>query len=411
MGHRCTYIEHLELRDNDIVRMITATYKDKKDTVYYERLKDGECFGRYIEYSYMSGYLVTFKGEKKRLYYGYNEIMEEQDFEPYNQLNICGINKNSFVKRLAFIEKVHPELKYLFLKLKSNKTYQDINNAYLFEIIRKYWKHPELENLIIYNQLSLAMDERFYKLSKSKLKEVINFIKNNHKKYPQYEMKLSDILGCLKHNIPLDKLNFFRQCKSDINLFNYLNKQNSNINIHYYQDYIQMVKDTGHNADDPYWKYPSDIVLQHNKLMNELALIEKQKHLELQNKFKLVSDNISKLNNYIIDNYLFYIPNDYADVVAQAKTLNQCLITCDYISKMIEQKSILIFIKNNEKRIGTIEINYNKKIIQAYGDELNRNSCSLPKQIMDYAKQFIDKLKIKKNNYDFTGALICQASN
>ena len=32
MGHRCTYIEHLELRDNDIVRMITATYKDKKDT-------------------------------------------------------------------------------------------------------------------------------------------------------------------------------------------------------------------------------------------------------------------------------------------------------------------------------------------------------------------------------------------
>ena len=98
MGHRCTYIEHLEFRDNDIVRMITACYKDKKETVYYERLKDGECFGRYIDYSYMAGYLVTFKGEKKRsYYYGYNEIMEEQDFEPYNQLNICGINKNSFV--------------------------------------------------------------------------------------------------------------------------------------------------------------------------------------------------------------------------------------------------------------------------------------------------------------------------
>ena len=44
-----------------------------------------------------------------------------------------------------------------------------------------------------------------------------NIMKSNYKKYS--EMKLSDILGCLKHNIPLDKLNFFRQCKSDINLF------------------------------------------------------------------------------------------------------------------------------------------------------------------------------------------------
>lgn len=401
MAHHCTYTEHLEVRDNDIVRMITAYYKDKHDTIYYERLKDGECFGRYFEVSNLAGYLVSFVGETRRYYYGCKEIVEEQDFEPYYPCEIVGENEDTIDERFSLIEKMYPDLKYLLFKLKNHKIYKNITNAFLFVIIRKYWKHPELENLIQYNQLKLATDERLYKLTKNKLKQVLNFVKE----HSSLELTLNDILCCLKYKIPIDRVNDYRKCKQcgcDSNVFKYLLKQKKDINFVYYVDYIGMVERAGHNADDPYWKYPKNIVAQHDKLMKELALINEKQNKLLKAKFNLVASNVSKNKNYVVEDYSFYVPTEYDDVCTQAKELHQCLITCDYVSKMINQKCVLIFIKQQNKPFGTIEIDYTKNIVQAYGNELDRANCQLPNKIIDYAKQFIHTLKLRKKEYDFS---------
>ena len=80
-----------------------------------------------------------------------------------------------------------------------------------------------------------------------------------------------------------------------------------------------MVERAGHNADDPYWKYPKNIVAQHDKLMKELALINEKKNKLLKAKFNLVASNVSKNKNYVAEDYLFYVPTEYDDVCNQAK--------------------------------------------------------------------------------------------
>ena len=67
---------------------------------------------------------------------------------------------------------------------------------------------------------------------------------------------------------------------------------------------------------------------------------------------------------------------------------------------MINQQCVLIFIKQQNKSFGTIEIDYTKNIVQAYGNELDRANCQLTNKIIDYAKKFIHTVKLRKKEYD-----------
>lgn len=157
MGHHCSYSSRIEILNDKIVYMLTAYYKDKSEDVYYEELVSGKQYGRYISFNYIAGYLVYFPGEKVK-FYGGNYIQKIEDFEEYCEMNpFVGIHNNNQKKDLELIQSIHPDLQY-FLKKIYQSSYREIGHKELFKVIRQYWKHPEIEPLIQYNQLAIAMN-------------------------------------------------------------------------------------------------------------------------------------------------------------------------------------------------------------------------------------------------------------
>ena len=76
-----------------------------------------------------------------------------------------------------------------------------------------------------------------------------------------------------------------------------------------------------------------------------------------------------------IDGFTIYVPDDVLDIKFQAEYLHQCLISCDYISKVINQRCVLVFIRKGNKPIATAELLNGNKIGQFYANELDRSNC------------------------------------
>lgn len=390
MGHKCTYSDKLVYDSNEkqFYRSITAYWKDK--TLEIAKIyEDGRAFGRYLTFTYCGGYCIDFPGEKVRSRYSRETYIIEEDDE-FEQIwwNFNLWVGSSNIDKEYIVEQ-DPSLKYLISKF--NGTRNDI----LLPIIATYRNYPEIEPLVEMGLYKLASDKRLHKLSKAKKKEVINFVKDNY--VEGIEMELTKIFTCVKNKIKYSFYDTFISCKDESDLFKYLVKQNQTYT--YYVDYKEMAIKAGHDFNQEYWKYPKNLVEAHNKVMAECKNIDDANDAILAAQFNLVSSDISKNYIKIIEGYTFYIPSDYKDFARQAEELKQCLITGGYVKKMIEQKSILIFIKEGEKRIGTIEIDYKKKILQAYGNESDRKNCTLSKEIMDFAKLYIGDLKLRKKKY------------
>ena len=197
-------------------------------------------------------------------------------------------------------------------------------------------------------------------------------------------INLNAIYQCLKYKITIAE--YFNVKTIMFDKFNYEVYKyliTKNVNYREYLDYVEMCKKTDHDINDTYWKYPTDFYKQHDKLMLELKNIEMVKNAEkdmalnkITKKFKSITD---------IKDLEIYLPNSIEDFSNQAKELNQCLITCNYPQKVIDENILICFIKEKGVPIATVEIlpvdNYKitkcKKIRigQFYGNELNRNDC------------------------------------
>ena len=260
-----------------------------------------------------------------------------------------------------------------------------------------YRKYPEIEPLVEINQIKLALDKRLHKLTKSKRKEVINYVKNNAKQ--EVEFDLSKLFTCIKHNIAYKHAKKFTDCKGNHDLFHYLVKQDKDLS--FYEDYKKMAIKAGHNLQDDYWKYPKSLTEAHDKVLEECKRIDNAMDLVLNEQFEIVAHALKKQEK-VIDGNHYYIVQEVKDFINQAETLKQCLITAGYMDKFVKQESILIFIKDsNDKPIGTVEIDYKKKILQAYGNERDRNNCLLSDEIQKAVKQYISSLKVRKHKFTY----------
>ncbi len=396
--HHVDFEDRLEIDGNELVRVIKAVYKDKELDVIVE-YPDGYIVGRNLAYGYMSGYLVSFPGEKERYRYGGGSYIVEE--EQYSE--ICW-SCNPTIQRsyidYDLILKFDPNLRYLIKKIKNSNLSLNAKNMML--LINYYKEHPEIEALIEANQLFVALNKNLYRLKKEKRKQVINFIKNN-KQYTN--MTLISIQRAIKNNIQ-DYLEYclFEECK-DINLYKYLKKyitkeiKTGYELVSYYKDYIKMAKKAGHDVEELYWKYPKNLYQAHDKVLKECDYIDKAKDAILSNQFDIVCSKVFKGRKNDYGKYTISFPENYLDFAEQAKALKQCLISSGYADKLIQQKSILVFIKEDDKRIGTVEFDYNKKMLQAYGNEQDRSNCILPENLKEFAQQFVNESKIRKVNF------------
>ena len=69
------------------------------------------------------------------------------------------------------------------------------------------------------------------------------------------------------------------------------------------------------------------------------------------------------------------------DIIYQADFLHQCLITAKYYEKMAKKNCILVFIKKDDEPIATAELNKEDKVVQFYGNELDRSNCKPNEEI------------------------------
>lgn len=375
--HVCIYYDRIEMLRGKLTRIVTANWKEKRLDVY-RRDEDGCERVRNLYRCMMGGYGVAFPGEK--IHRNWPDIQKLDPWsEPSMNIRSLASNRPSRFEESIIVEK-YPNFKYVLQKCELT-----IN-----EIIRvlPIWKsHPEVELLLSAGYKRIAFSKSFYKLTPKNKKALINILRINAEN--GYDYSVQDVLvmhkSKIEHNDLLKYKSFSRRYGSGFSYKEYLFLRNREQHtIDQYRDYKSMLKKTSHSIHDDYWHYPKNIARAHGKVMRE---IERTRLMKDAEEMKKRQDEYSRAVKKLLKKRLVtrsgisvYVPEDIADIQKQAKALNQCLITSDYIGKVIQRKCVLVFIRDGKKPMATAELLPNGKIGQFYGNELDFNDCLPPKK-------------------------------
>ena len=422
MAHHCDYFLRIEIEnDNEIVLYNQARYKQDyeiqdykyKLDIYKYNLTKKQAYYRYgnIHCNAIGGWLVDFPGEtiksRYNYYYGYNnkarlgnwEECQRVDGLEYGRIDMC------FETIKSKILKVRPELKYLLNKINYDNVRFTIWK--LVDLIDMWYEHPsEVETLAQKGFYKIAVNKNLYRLGKVKKKEIINALK-----YFNEDTTLMTVQQFIKSGMKYDEWytymcwnNWRTQGRyiDDVETFRYC--QRKNIDKYRYHDMLAMASNQGHNIEDEYWKYPNDPNAMHDRLLEvkqELDRIEHEKELEKEKQYWIQLEKIANKNKLangidLGNGYTLFMPYEYEQYKKAADELHQCILSAKYYQKVANGKSLLIMIWHDGKPSSTCEIDFNKKILQHYGNELDRSNCKPSDYEQEAIKQFLLKFKPKK---------------
>lgn len=388
MGHHCEYkvkVEYDFIHDG-LALVYTAYWKDRHETVYVEH-EDGTCFGRYLYFTQLAGYLVTFPGEKLSGYYG-NGIQEEyEEFDQYNKCNLHAIWENK-EKDIKEIVEEHPEYKYFF------KSFNGELNQ-LLAAVRNWKKDSSVEFLMKNGFTELASSKWIKTLSIANKRKLVEILK----KTVMTETITTDISPIvarilIAENCSLeDALIAAYTYNGSYQKYLYLKDTDEGFKMDY-KEYRALIKPL--KKHDKYWFYPNKekLPIMVEKANSMIANIEKAKLLKKEKDFLKATRKYKKFSKKDFYGLIIYVPTDVLDVKEQADELNQCLITSDYISKVIRKDSLLVFVKKGDKRIATYELDprCNYKIIQFYANEKDRDHCKPTTQVDNIVRSWLSSM-------------------
>lgn len=395
----CTYNDRLEIENGKLVRILEAIPKAKKMAGYeldiYKEYENGAAVCRNVYYNPMGGYRVAFPDQKTSLYReGYCPFIQE--LEDYGECNIPSFyywSRDPNEEEKQLIISLYPEFRYVLKKW--NGTI-----AKTFKLLRIWKEHKEVEFMLAAGYEVLAFNKAFWKLTETKRKEIIIFLKHN----PEYKTKqLASIQTVIKYNLTSQDLQEYEEfCDSygkvKYDVFRYLEKAGfadwSGVQL--YRDYYNLLKQTNHKKTDNYWRFPKNLAQKHNELLKEVEQINLTKDIEkLKPKQANYLKAVKKLFKYNmeIDGYSVYIPSTVEDISYQARVLHQCLIQCDYVSKVINKECVLVFIKKNGMPVATAQLLKGNKIGQFYANELDRKNCLPSPEVKAVMNKWIEMKK------------------
>lgn len=397
----CTYTDRVEIKYGKLVRIVNAmpiskSYKGKSLDVYRE-FEDGKCQCRNL-YLSMFCYRVGIPNELNSLYAnGTCSFM--QKLEKWCNLErlegfISHSNRPS-ENDIHTICSKYPEFIYI-AKVYKGSIYG------LMDILDIWKKHKEVEYLYKGGWLLLVHNRNFWNMSEQKRKEVVKYLRSNPSSKKMY---LRDIYILLKYKITEKELAHYTEttdCKIKYDVFKYLEKcgLDDYNGMVLYKDYWRLLLQTNHNKKDSYWRFPKNLAKKHNELLKEVEqynlLKESEKLRPKQERYYKAVKKLLKFKKEI-DGYCVYIPETVADISYQARALNQCLIQCDYISKVINKECVLVFIRKNDVPIATAQLLKGDKIGQFYADELDRNNCLPTDEVRAVMNKWIEW---KKNSVE-----------
>lgn len=393
----CNYRDRLETEDGELVRVVTAVPVSSKKSHLsldvYKEYESGRCMCRNL-YSSAFGYRVAFPGEKASLYSAgiYGFVQELDEFSDVPRLN--GFRYWSDIvdesSRKLILGK-YPEFKWVMKKWTGTL----VQTLLALEI----WKeHKDVEFVLAAGWTSIALSKSFWRLSERKRREVVNF-KRTHNDTDGWS--LSDVQASLKYRISVSDFNLYhRFCyihgKVTYDVYKYLLKVHmaDRAGVVLYRDYRKMLKQTDHDCDDGYWKYPKNLQSAHDKVLEEVE--EKNDNLQfkrLEAKQEDYFKAVRKLLKYNaeIDGYSVFVPDTVAQIATQAKALHQCLVHCDYVSQVINKSCVLVFVHKNGVPVATCQLLKGDKIGQFYSDELDRNDCLPSEDVKSVMNKWIER--------------------
>ena len=329
----------------------------------------------------------------------------------------CGFNEVSIGTVKWRILDVHPELKYLLNKMftENNDAYDknnQFNHSKLFNIIRQYWKHPEIETLCQLGCYELALDNRLFSLSKTKMKQVLRCVQEMQKNGTLYDISLTDIFKYFKYYKEMSFTEWYAWwCWNDHNskyAYTYTIEEyrycvRKNISKYEYRDYLNMAHKVGHDIEDPYWKYPNNFHKFHDKVMDQIKALEVAKYGVQQDFLKEILKPMLQFNANV-DGYDIFLSTDATEWQKTCDTLYQCLLRNGYMKNVIMQQDIIVFVWKDGVPIATAQLDYDKKIGQFYGDERGHatgDSCKPSEEVETAFNKWLETFKPKKANFKF----------
>lgn len=419
MAHKATYELELTVEDGCLVLTNWASWKDKRLDIYKYNFTTNKKYIRYgnVEFNYIGGWLVEFPNEVLRYRYGRSKYTVE--LHPYEEVTYkCdGVEYGSFYMNPERITEtilsVHPEYKYLMKKTKFNGI--RFNIFKLLACMQMWKEHPsEVEALVSIEFYNLACNKNLYKLTPKKKKEIIGALKcftehNTNSIEPSLMTIQQYIKSGLQFNEWFEYMNFIHwrtKGADSIELFRYCKRKN--IDSSKYHDMLSMASSQGHDIEEEYWKYPNDPHKMHEELLQvkqELERIRAEKELEKEKVYWNQLVKIAKKNKLesgvdLGNGYTLFMPSTYEQYNASAVELHQCILAAKYYKKVAKGNSLLLMIWYNGKPSSTCEIDFNKHILQHYGNELNIHSCKPSKYEQEAIKQFLATFKPKKLKFE-----------
>ncbi|MCK9471676.1 MAG: PcfJ domain-containing protein [Bacilli bacterium] len=169
--------------------------------------------------------------------------------------------------------------------------------------------------------------------------------------------------------------------------------QNINNKLLDWVDYINYCELLEYNLYNESILFPRDLTKSHDEVMD----LFKDKKLEIYN------DNIKKMHDFMLKtyswgygNFVVVVPKSYDDIVKEGDILGHCVWKSDYGKKIIEGKSVILFLRNKDNASEpyyTIEVDAkNHNVIQCRGKKNKDMDEKVEKIIEKYKAMKLQKL-------------------
>ncbi len=252
--------------------------------------------------------------------------------------------------------------------------------------LRLYKEFPQLEYLVKAGFHTIAYSKTILKKI-SKDKAFTKWLLKNKEEIENKHHKIPTILEAYRHNISLEQAKHRRTIKQDNkyyfedwlkeaipnlnDLADYILKQKKSFFI--YRDYINACRQLGIELTKEVL-FPKNLQRLHdlriNQLASQKAKLDEAKNKENIAKFKKVAKKYLPLEYTEQDVYMAKIAHKPNDLVVEGKKLNHCVGRMGYDIKMINEETLIFFIRLKYKpNTPLVTVEYSpsqQKILQCY---------------------------------------------
>ncbi len=174
----------------------------------------------------------------------------------------------------------------------------------------------------------------------------------------------------------------------------------------YFIDYIKMCEKVGRDLYNLQVLFPKSLTEAHDDIVEICRAIEREAQLQRDEErrkreaekrkqevpaVKKVAKAYAHLE-FKDKNFLIRLPKGVRDIVAEGSALSHCVGSSNYISKMAEGRTLILFLRKvsePDTSYYTIEFDPEKKeILQCRG----KSNCSKTKEVEDFVNKYIRKI-------------------